>query len=222
MTPFAVLAMLALGGDEERIGRAAHWLGAQEGRTLGWFRALIFRLLPEDRRARLDPELRGWPWQAGSFSWVEPTALAILSLKKLRASRGGSGPFDERIREGELLLRDRLCPGGGWNYGNSAVLGEELPPYPHVTAVALIALQDRASEPATRRSLAALEAMLGERASGFALAWSILSLRLHGRGVRSHRALLARRYSESGFLDDARTMALALLALGGRVEALRV
>lgn len=222
MTPLAVLAMLALGGEEERVSRAADWLGTLEGRTLGGFRALLYRLLPEDQRARLDPELRGWPWRAGSFSWVEPTSLAILSLKKIRARGGGTGSFDERIREGELLLNDRICHGGGWNYGNSAVLGEELPPYPHVTAVALIALQDRASEPASQRSLAALETMLDETASGLALAWSILSLLLHGREVRTQHELLARRYADSGFLDEARSMALALLAIGGRVEALRV
>lgn len=222
MTPLGILAMLALGGEEECVIRAADWLGALEGRTLGWFRALLYRLLPEDRRARLDPELRGWPWRAGSFAWVEPTSLAILSLKKLGARRGGTGPFVERIREGELLINDRVCRGGGWNYGNSAVLGEDLPPYPHVTAVALIALQDRASEPVSQQSLAALEAMLDESASGFALAWSILCLLLHGREVHSHRELLARRYSVSGFLGEVRTMALALLALGGRVEALRV
>ena len=58
--------------------------------------------------------------------------------------------------------------------------------------------------------------------AGFALAWSILCLLLHGREVHSHRELLARRYSDSGFLDETRTMALALLALSGRVEALRV
>jgi hypothetical protein len=222
MTPLALLAMLALGRTEEDVTRAANWLGALEGRTLGWFRALLLQLVPEERRARLDPNLRGWPWRAGSVAWVEPTSLAVLSLKKLRACRAGAGPFEERIQQGELLIYDRVCRGGGWNYGNSTVLGEDLPPYPHVTAVALIALQDRASEPASRRSLAALEAMLDESASGFALGWSILSLLLHGREVDSQRELLARRYSVSGFLDEIRTVALALLALGGRVEAFRV
>jgi hypothetical protein len=222
MTSLAVLAMLALGGEEERVARAADWLAAIEGRRLGWLRALLFRLLPVDRHAGLDPDLRGWPWCAGSFAWVEPTSLAVLSLKKVRAHRGGSGAFDERIREGELLIQDRVCRGGGWNYGNPTVLVEELPPYPDVTAVALIALQDRASEPLSQRSLAALEAMLDESASGLALSWSILSLLVHRREARSYRQLLARRYAASGFLDEIRTIALALLALGGRVEALRL
>jgi hypothetical protein len=222
MTSLALLAMLALGGEEERVAQAGEWLAALEGRRLGWLRALLFRLVPEDRRAGLDPGLRGWPWRAGSFAWVEPSSLAILALKKLRASRGGMGRFDERIREGELLIQDRICRGGGWNYGNPMVLGEDLPPYPDVTAVALIALQDRASEPLSQRSLAALEAMLDESASGLTLSWSILSLLLHGREVRSHRELLARRYAASGFLDEIRAIALALLALGGRVEALRL
>ena len=86
----------------------------------------------------------------------------------------------------------------------------------------MIALQDRASDPLSRKSLAALEAMLDESASGLTLSWSILSLLLHGREVGSHRQLLARRYAASGFLDEIRTIALALLALEGRVEALRL
>ena len=52
--------------------------------------------------------------------------------------------------------------------------------------------------------------------------WSILSLLLHGREVDSQRELLTHRYFASGFLDEIRAMALALLALGGRVESFRV
>jgi hypothetical protein len=128
----------------------------------------------------------------------------------------------ERIREGELLIYDRMCGEGGWNYGNSTVLGEDLPPYPRVTAVTLIALQDRASESSNQQSLGALEQMLDESASGLTLAWSMLCRLLYERNTDSLRALLERRYAASGFIDEIRTMALALLALGGRVEALRL
>ena len=51
---------------------------------------------------------------------------------------------DTRIRDGEAVLRDRVCVDGGWNYGNSNVFGKNLPAYIPTTAIALLALQDRA------------------------------------------------------------------------------
>ena len=39
------------------------------------------------------------------------------------------------------MLRDRETVGGGWNYGNRVVLGEDLEPYAQTTAAALVALQ---------------------------------------------------------------------------------
>ena len=55
-----------------------------------------------------------------------------------------------------MLIYDRMCESGGWNYGNSQVLGETLWPYPDVTAIALIALRDRATSEANQKSLHAL------------------------------------------------------------------
>ena len=55
------------------------------------------------------------------------------------------------------MLVDRCCRGGGWNYGNSNMLGKELRPYVPTTAVALLALQDRGSEPVVTEGLAFLE-----------------------------------------------------------------
>ena len=86
---------------------------------------------------------------------MEPTAYALIALKKLK-------PFlkqtqaEERIHQGELLIYDRMCNGGGWNYGNVRVLGEELRAYPDITAVTLIALQDHQAKEANQLSLQAL------------------------------------------------------------------
>ena len=49
----------------------------------------------------------------------------------------------ERLEQAERLLFDRQCAGGGWNYGNSEVLGQKLHAYVPTTALALLALQDR-------------------------------------------------------------------------------
>ena len=66
--------------------------------------------------------------------------------------------MSKELGRGEMLVYDRMCENGGWNYGNSKVLGEALWPYPDVTAVALIALQDRAASEANQKSLRALDA----------------------------------------------------------------
>ena len=91
---------------------------------------------------RQDNSLQGWSWIAGTFSWGEPTAWALLALKKCRARGITAKGADARIRDGEAILRDRVCVTGGWNYGNSNVFGKDLPAYVPTTAIALLALQD--------------------------------------------------------------------------------
>lgn len=91
---------------------------------------------------RQDNTLQGWSWIPGTFSWVEPTAWALLALKKLRRVPGVEVQA-ERLGEAETLLLDRSCAAGGWNYGNSNMFGRELHAYAPTTAIALLALQDR-------------------------------------------------------------------------------
>jgi hypothetical protein len=162
---------------------------------------------------RLNPDLKGWPWRAHATGFVEPTAYALLALKKLRPHADTRA--EARIQEAEAMLYDRMCPDGGWNYGNSVVLGADLPPYADVTALTLIALQDyRGSEPNVV-ALAALRRMLAEVDSSLALAWAILCLTLYGEDSESLRWRLERRYRDRPFLVDARALALTLLALAG-------
>lgn len=207
----AVLALARL-GEEGRARRGAAWLLEREGRRPGW-RARMVQRLRTRRVVDQDPSLRGWPWTDGASSWVEPTAYALLALRSLAPElpRGARA----RIEEGEQLLLDRMCPGGGWNYGNSVVLDVALEPYPDTTALALLALRDHAEAEPQRRSLAALEHMLGEHHSGLALSWSILCLEAYGRETRELRARLEASFAARGFLEDTRALALAGLALGG-------
>ena len=81
----------------------------------------------------IDPTIPGWGWNAGTASWVEPTARALWALRLLR-------PTSQRIEDAVALLRDREAEGGGWNHGNPEVLGTAIPPNPLPTAITLIAI----------------------------------------------------------------------------------
>ena len=119
--------------------------------------------------------------------------MALLALKKLRANLGAVFP-SKRVAEGERVLYDRECTEGGWNYGNRAVLGEDLPPYPDSTAIALIALQD---QPPGRndRSLQALRRLIDDpHASGLALALGTICLSVYGEDPEPWRRRLAALY----------------------------
>jgi hypothetical protein len=135
------LSLAASETHRERAVRGAKWLLRQEGRDLGWVASLIYRLAPEKLSVQLNPDLKGWSWTSGTFSWVEPTSYALIAIKKLKPHLQGTDA-EERIHQGELMIYDRICEGGGWNHGNAKVLGVNLWPYPDMTALALIALQD--------------------------------------------------------------------------------
>jgi hypothetical protein len=218
------VAALALARREDRRDQAlrgARWLLEHRGRGLGWVARVLYRVAPQAMPVRLDPDLRGWAWAQGSFSWVEPTSYALLALKRLRPHLSDAA-VDERIHEAERMLYDRVCDGGGWNYGNTTVLGEALPPYPDTTALALIALQDHAGHQANRQSLQALRRMLGEVESGLTLAWSILCLGLYGEDPSEWMPALGRSYERTRFLGSTRALAVAVLASGGGREVFRL
>jgi len=223
-TTLALLALLDASPSESSpagsgsLQRGGEWLVGRKGRRFSWRTTILNRL---SGALELDGRLVGWPWHAESFSWVEPTALALLTLKRLRSHTNLPGA-DARIEAGERLLWDRMCKGGGWNYGNSVVLGEELEPYPDVTAIALIALQDAPGDPRVGRSLDALEHLLAADASGLALSWGALCFALHGRPLAELHARLVRRFEERSFLGETRTTALALLSLGAGAQAFRI
>jgi hypothetical protein len=220
-TPIAALALLSFQDQREHALRAAKWILTQEGRKPGWVATLLFRLSLLKKITELDPYLSGWSWTAGAFSWVEPTSYSLMTLKKLKRSLDGTN-CEERIRQGEMLIYDRMCENGGWNYGNSRVLGEALWPYPDVTAVALIALQDQAMSETNQKSLRSLDAMLREAGSGTALGWGILCLTLYKQDVQEWKKILVKNFEKTRFLGETKAVALALLAFGNGASLFRV
>jgi hypothetical protein len=122
-----------------------------------------------------DTTLQGWPWVAGTHSWVEPTAINVLALR----SAGQAG--HPRCREAVKLLLDRQLPEGGWNYGNTIVLGRVLRPHIQPTGLALAALAGETGIRAkVQPSLDYLHRVLSQRTPTASLCYALLGLAGHG------------------------------------------
>jgi hypothetical protein len=213
MTSLAALALAGSPGDRPRALAGARWLLEQKGRPVPWVTRLFFFFFPKYDVIDLDLELTGWPWFEDSFSWVEPTACALIALKSLRPDLPDS-PTRSRIEEGERLILDRVCKGGGWNYGNSRVYDEELWPYPDTTAMALLALQDRPDLPEVRSGFKALDRMLARNDSLLATSLALVCGRVYERPVESLTRRVAEHLEAGSPWADVRALALAAIALG--------
>ncbi len=124
-----------------------------------------------------DTSLAAWPWTPGDFSWVEPTAMAILAIQ--RSSRAN----DPRVAQGLRLLADRATfdgNEGGWNYGEPRVLGANLSPA--VVPTALVILAARKSDIDLAPGIAFLERRRDTMTSLFSVAWAAnAAAALYGR-----------------------------------------
>lgn len=144
-----------------------------------WSLAMRGEIIDSDEVGH-NTRLTGWPWVAGTHSWLEPTALHVIALK---AAGHGEHP---RVREAIQLLGDRLLPNGGCNYGNVVVLGQVLKPHPQPSGIVLLALanDDRLSPTviakveATRQYLAET---LSTIRSADSLSWVLLGLAAHNQ-----------------------------------------
>lgn len=217
---FAVLAVTAFASHHQHALKGAEWLVQQKGRVAPPEFKRQYLEAPQTMLVPLDLTLEGWAWGGGA-SWVEPTSYSMLALKKLTPYSQGT-LHKERIHNGDILLYDRMCKKGGWNYGNPVAFGEELKPYPDTTAVALIALQDHQANEANQKSLAALQTMVAQVHSGLALSWAILCFALYGQDVSQWQRFLTDSYGKTGFLGETKVVALALLALQNGVEVFRI
>ena len=152
-----------------------------------------------------DPSIKGWPWIAGTHSWIEPTALSMIAI----ASCGfGDHP---RVREASRLLLDRQLPRGGWNYGNTTVFGQELHPDPESTGAALHALKGRVSQSQIQRSLDYLLGRVKELRTPFALGWSLLGLESWGLLPHEAHKLVERCLRRQERFGEFETTSLCLL-----------
>lgn len=153
------------------------------------------------------PPSDGWPWIAGTHTWVEPTALALLALRI--AGYGGH----QRCREGEEMLMERQLPHGGWNIGSTVVYGQELRPQPDATGLALAALAGRVPHAEVKGSIEYLRGRLVELRTPLSLAWGLLGLGAWGEQPEAARRWVNESLALQKKYGSYDTTLLALLVL---------
>jgi hypothetical protein len=176
--------------------RGAAWLLSTEGK-------------PEQATPEFghDVTLIGWPWVEGTHSWLEPTAVALLALKA--AGRGDHA----RSRQAVRLIVDRTLPSGGWNYGNTTVLGNLTQPNVQSTGLALAALAGEPIEPACLRpSIQWLCRTLSPSTTTISLGYAVLGLAGHSASPDEAPHWLATACGRT-LRRDASPYALAIVAL---------
>jgi Squalene-hopene cyclase N-terminal domain len=220
-TALAMIALSESGQFDERLAKAGSWALEQEGSKPGILANLILALTFQKKAVQLNQDLIGWSWTPNSFSWVEPTSYFLIALKKTKRLLA-SKALEDRIRQGELMIYDRMCDNGGWNYGNSTVYGDRLWPYPDTTAVALIALQNWQGRKENQLSLRALSEMTKSTDSGLALSWSAICFSLYGQEDSELRKRLVERFAKTKFLGETKAIALGILAMGNGARLFRV
>lgn len=200
-TPLALLLWCAVGGYEKSREMATRWLLRHTGRPQ-----------PNDSGSVIghNTALVGWPWVADTHSWLEPTAMAVLALR--RQQHGNS----DRAAQGVRLILDRAIPGGGWNYGNKIVFGNTLRPQPAPTGLALLALSGEHLDERTREdSLAYLRWQLPKLRSPQSLCWALLGLAAYERQPAGIDAILMEA-CQTTMRRNAGAAQLAYLLLASR------
>lgn len=161
-----------------------------------------------------DTLLKGWPWVAGTHSWIEPTVLGVAALQ---VAGFGQHP---RVREAIRMIIDRQLPHGGWNYGNTLVFGHELRPMPESTGAALAVLARHVPQDTVTSSLEYLLNTIGQLRTPLSLGWSWLGLTAWGHALPKSEALVERCLADQGRYGVYDTSALGILFLAATGQGL--
>ena len=126
-----------------------------------------------------------WGWNHYTNIGTEPTALVVLALKHLESlpeTRGG---------QAARFFADTKCDYGGWSYGaavdkndpeSTSPVCTVLPPQLHVTALVMLAMQDRQDD--FRDGLGIIESAYPGSSCPFSLALSAFAVDVYGGDVR--------------------------------------
>lgn len=215
VTSLACWAFLSANENRASLERGLNWLAAEKPGDAGtWFRFL--RGFTANKKVSTQNDaLWGWSWTAGTASWVEPTSYALLALRAAPKDLIPSGA-DSRLKLGEAMLFDRMCPGGGWNCGNPMVYGVAGEPQVSTTVWALLALREYTERNEIQQSLAWLEKNWSSIESLASLALTQIALNAFDRGNSTFTAALERLYQPDAIAWTVPVAAWAALAANGR------
>jgi hypothetical protein len=216
-TALAAFTLMITGRSSAQIERAVGCLLESKGREANWFWRWKFQNV--DKEVKFDPAKYGWSWLPGTTSWVVPTAMSLIALRKvMRAGVVPAHLLIDRISVGTAMLLDRMCPGGGWNAGNSMAFGVSYAPHVDATSIALLALRGFEDAPGVWNSLSWLETRVAGCRSLYSLAWGLLALAAYSdRGTKAAQTLRRAGHGLTARIhDDARnvdTVTIAICAL---------
>lgn len=183
------------------IKSALDWALSHQGKTLPQYEALGH-----------DTSLRGWSWAHNTHAWLEPTAMFVMGL--LHSGQSNHPRTIEAVR----LIVDRQLPQGGFNYGNTTVLGQQLLPRVQPTGVALAALAaSNIDRNRIQRSVRYLQQQWPKVNSTASLCYAAIGLSAFGLTPESLDAKLRERF-EIWCRRKGSTHKLALLALAAQKE----
>lgn len=205
-TPLAILAWQGAAPFAGSQSRAVEYLLASGG--------VRWDTKPDEGEGSVDPRIRGWPWVTGTFSWVEPTALAIMALSA--SGHASHARVDEALR----VLMDRQVSVGGWNFGGTRVYRSEHAPLPESTGLVLVALAGRIGRDVVAKALEFAKRSVSRHRTPLALGWCLLGLTAWAEEPDGAHALVAEcldRESRYGGYDTTHfaLLALALMAHHG-------
>ena len=154
-----------------------------------------------------DTSIKGWAWNGGMHSFVDPTAMALLALEITGHSE------HERFRDGLNLLMNRQLPHGGWNYGNTFVYGKELRPFVDATGMALTALAGHVSKEKVSVSLRYMQMEVEHSRTPLSLAWALFALGAWGEFPPDGLAWIEETLKKQTKYGPYGTTLLSILAL---------
>ena len=197
------------------VAAGLNWLCQDKPRDSALWRRWLRRLSPTRHYSRQHGAYRGWGWNPGTSSWVEPTSVALIAFSRCPQELLPAGA-DERRQSAEAMLYDRMCPGGGWNCGDPLVYGVAGKPLVVPTAWALLALRRYPQRTENLVSLSWLERNLPDEQGPGSLALAQICLDAYGHEwpATAHRP--EDLYSNNEFLGSITTTAWVCLAANTR------